>query len=82
MSHPEFPDNVIRNIPIIYYRFHGLHQLYQSPYSTEELGTVADAILTSKKTKAAYIYFNNDIGGNAVKNGKELMEIFVAKKNK
>jgi uncharacterized protein YecE (DUF72 family) len=79
MSHPEFPEDVIHNISTIYYRFHGLHELYKSPYTTAELQTFANILLETKKTKAAYLYFNNDIAGNAIKNAKELNEIFAIK---
>ena len=32
-------------------------------------------IKSSKKIKKAFIYFNNDIGGNAIKNAKQMIEI-------
>jgi uncharacterized protein YecE (DUF72 family) len=49
--------------------------LYKSPYSRTDLKKVVKEIISSKKMKDAFIYFNNDIGGNAVKNAKEMIEI-------
>ncbi len=74
MSHPLLPDTIIANAPLLYYRLHGVPQLYQSPYSVQHLKKMVKQIWTSKARKA-YIYFNNDIGGNAVKNAKEMLGI-------
>ena len=73
MSHPDLPEDIIQNTKILYYRLHGLPELYKSPYTQEQLEKIADEIESSGKTKQAYIYFNNDIGGSAVKNAKEMM---------
>ncbi len=75
MSHPNFPDDVIDNTSILYYRFHGVPELYRSPYSIEKLQSIADQIIKSRKTKVAYLYFNNDIDVSAIRNAKEMREI-------
>ena len=75
MSHPQLPETIIENTSLFYYRMHGVPQLYQSPYSRNDLKKVVKEITASKKIKDAFIYFNNDIGGNAVKNAKEMIEI-------
>jgi len=75
MSHPSLPETIIENTSLFYYRMHGVPQLYQSPYSLTELRKVVKEIISSKKIKDAFIYFNNDIGGNAVKNAKEMTEV-------
>jgi uncharacterized protein YecE (DUF72 family) len=75
MSHPSLPETIIENTSLFYYRMHGVPQLYQSPYSLTDLKKVVKEIISSKKIKDAFIYFNNDIGGNAVKNAKEMIEI-------
>ncbi|MGN6196435.1 MAG: DUF72 domain-containing protein [Ginsengibacter sp.] len=80
MSHPSLPETIVENTSLFYYRMHGVPQLYQSPYSLEYLQSFVDEINSSKKIKNAFIYFNNDIGGNAVKNAKEMIEM--AKKKK
>jgi uncharacterized protein YecE (DUF72 family) len=72
MSHPTLPDEVIQNTPIVYYRLHGVHELYKSPYTMKELRRVVNDIAVSPRVKHAFIYFNNDIGGNAIKNAKEM----------
>lgn len=75
MSHPLFPDTIIDNTSLLYYRMHGASQLYQSPYTTSQLKKMIKEISSLKKIKKAFIYFNNDIGGNAIKNAKEMIEI-------
>lgn len=67
MSHPQLPEDVIQNSKVIYYRFHGVPHLYSSPYQLSRLKTIANEIEDYTKTKEAYIYFNNDIGGSAIK---------------
>jgi uncharacterized protein YecE (DUF72 family) len=73
MSHPDLPEDIIQNTRILYYRLHGVPELYKSPYTVKQLEKIADEIEASGKTKTAYIYFNNDIGGSAIKNAKEMM---------
>ena len=73
MSHPELPDDIIQNTPVVYYRFHGVPNLYQSPYSTEFLKNVVDAVKNNKKVKQGWFYFNNDYAATAVGNAKEMI---------
>lgn len=75
MSHPALPDEVIRNSPVVYYRFHGTPELYKSPYDITFLEKIAAEISSNKKVKQAFLYFNNDIDGSAIKNARELHEI-------
>ena len=73
MSHPTLPDKIIENTSLLYYRMHGVPQLYKSPYALADLKKVVKTIEESSKTKNAFVYFNNDIGGNAIKNAKEMI---------
>jgi uncharacterized protein YecE (DUF72 family) len=75
MSHPELPNAVIRNTPLLYFRFHGSAELYASKYSIEELQSFADSIRAEAHVKKAFIFFNNDINTNAVYNARELQQI-------
>jgi uncharacterized protein YecE (DUF72 family) len=75
MSHPSLPDQIIKNTPLLYYRMHGVPQLYQSPYTLSDLKKAVKNIESSKTIKTAFIYFNNDIGGNAIKNAKQMREL-------
>lgn len=75
MSHPSLPDKIIENTSLLYYRLHGVPQLYQSPYSIADLKKIIKEIKASSKTKNAFIYFNNDIGGNAIKNSTEMIQL-------
>ena len=80
MSHPKLPADVIQNAPLLYHRMHGTPLLYDSPYSLDDLKKLADLIQKEKKVKEAFIFFNNDIGGSAITNAKELMSLVGKKK--
>jgi uncharacterized protein YecE (DUF72 family) len=73
MSHPDLPETIVENTPMLYYRMHGVPQLYSSPYSLAYLKKMVKTIKSSVKIKNAFIYFNNDIGGNATKNAEEMI---------
>ncbi|MFD0793690.1 DUF72 domain-containing protein [Mucilaginibacter litoreus] len=75
MSHPTLPQDIIQNTPVIYYRFHGLEQLYRSRYSTKELQDIVNAVKANHKIKQAWFYFNNDVETHAIYNAKEMMEM-------
>jgi uncharacterized protein YecE (DUF72 family) len=76
MSHPALPRQVIHNTNTLYYRFHGVPDLYKSKYDLPILQRISDEIESDAATKAAFIYFNNDIDGSAITNAFE-MEAYV-----
>jgi uncharacterized protein YecE (DUF72 family) len=75
ISYPSLPDKVIRTSPVVYYRFHGVPQLYLSPYSSQEMADVADSIRKLRKVDDVYIYFNNDIEVSAIHNAREFQRL-------
>lgn len=68
ISHPHLPDRVITNSDVVYYRFHGIPELYYSPYAPGFLHKVMEAIKTAGTVKEALLYFNNTAQGAAVMN--------------
>jgi uncharacterized protein YecE (DUF72 family) len=74
MSHPLLPQEVIQNTTVLYYRFHGVPELYKSEYDKKVLEDFVSQVKSAKKIKQAYIYFNNDIGGSAIVNAKQMYE--------
>jgi len=75
MSHPELPTDVIINSPVVYYRFHGVPELYCSAYSDIELRRVAAIIAQNTLVKSAWCYFNNDAAVAAIPNAQTLHKI-------
>jgi uncharacterized protein YecE (DUF72 family) len=60
----------------IYLRLHGGEVLYGSSYSDKELKQWAGNIQGwRKKDKAAFVYFNNDAYGFAIKNALALKKL-------
>ena len=75
MSHPALPDDVIQNTPVVYYRFHGVPDLYRSPYSTEFLQNAVNTVKSNDKVKQGWFYFNNDYKAVAIGNAKEMIDL-------
>jgi uncharacterized protein YecE (DUF72 family) len=72
MSHPDLPEDVIQNTSTVYYRFHGVPEVYKSKYHMSTLQKIADEIEGNPLIKNAFIYFNNDIDGSAIANAQEM----------
>jgi uncharacterized protein YecE (DUF72 family) len=68
-SGPRLPDEIVKTADEIYIRFHGVTQWYRHDYSDKELEEWAQRVKTLKP-KRVWAYFNNDFGGNAVRNAK------------
>ena len=79
MSHPLLPDEIISNTPVLYHRMHGVPELYKSPYSKTALKKIVGQVENSGLIKKAFIYFNNDIDGSAIKNATEMIELVKSK---
>ncbi len=72
MSHPLLPDAVIQNTKLVYYRFHGIPDLYRSRYTTNFLKKIVNEVKQHPKTRDAWFYFNNDVETYAIDNAKEM----------
>ncbi len=55
-----------------YVRFHGPEKLYASLYTPEQLQAWADKLRPRLDVGDVYVYFNNDYGGRAIQNAREL----------
>lgn len=73
-SGPKLPDELIKTTDEIYVRFHGTKRWYRHDYSNEELDIWAERIRNSE-AKRAWIYFNNDYEGHAIRNAKMLAKL-------
>jgi uncharacterized protein YecE (DUF72 family) len=75
ISYPGLPDAVMRSVPVLYYRFHGVPELYASLYSMEKLKRVTVEIKSFRAVTDVYVYFNNDIHAEAIRNAREVKEL-------
>lgn len=75
ISYPGLPDKVIRSVPVMYYRFHGVPQRYASAYSLKKMKQVTDEIKAFRGIADVYIYFNNDIHAAAIRNAREMRKM-------
>jgi uncharacterized protein YecE (DUF72 family) len=74
-SHPQLSDAVVATSPVLYYRFHGVPDLYRSPYDESSLRRVADEIQAQPEVQEAYLYFNNDIDASAIGNARQMLAL-------
>lgn len=66
--------------PFVYIRRHGLPQ-YSGNYEEERLQADTRLIRTfASQGRDVYIYYNNDVGGHAVRNARQLMELLGQRK--
>ena len=72
-----YPMKLAVTADFAYLRLHGSRVLYASLYSEEELRAWADTI--SEWACETWVFFDNDFGGNAVRNALRLREIFKEK---
>lgn len=77
ISYPGLPDDVIKSASTMYYRFHGVPDLYLSSYSEAGLISVADKIRKVRGLEDVYCYFNNDIDVAAVANAAFLNKLIL-----
>ncbi len=78
MSGAYLPCLLRTTAPFVYIRLHGPdhHHLYGGSYSDQDLGWWADRIREwQHQGKDVFAYFNNDGGGNAVRNAWKLREL-------
>lgn len=71
VSYPGLTSDAVANLPLAYYRFHGVPKLYHSSYSNEFLSEIAGQI-TNSITEEAYVYFNNTASAAALENARFL----------
>lgn len=72
---PELSCPLLATADFAYIRFHGRDSLYSSCYTDEELAEWAGRISNlSTDLKSVFIYFNNDIGGYALRNATTLRD--------
>lgn len=75
-SHPKLPDDdAIANTSVLYYRFHGVPDLYKSAYSDEFLQRITEQIKQSENVREAWIYFNNTMTTVAIENAKTMSKL-------
>lgn len=75
MSGAQLPCVLRATAPFVYVRMHGpdRHNLYGGSYSEQDLRWWAERIVEWEAAgKDVFVYFNNDGGGNAVRNAQTL----------
>lgn len=68
VSHPQLPDTIFTDFPLIYIRLHGVPKIFYSGYSLEQLLYIKSVI----NLKSGFIYFNNTASEAGILNALEL----------
>ncbi|KQB37091.1 DUF72 domain-containing protein [Flavobacterium aquidurense] len=68
VSHPQLPNTIFKDFPLIFIRLHGSSKMFYSSYSPEELLYIKNAI----DSKSAFVYFNNTASEAGILNALEL----------
>ena len=74
VSAPRLPENFPPGQKVLYFRLSGKTQWYRHDYSPGELATWAKR-LTDSGAQEAWVYFNNDREGHAIKNALMLRRL-------
>jgi uncharacterized protein YecE (DUF72 family) len=72
-----FPSKTVITDSAAYVRFHGPQKLYASSYSEIELHDWSNQIKTWLAGRDVFCYFNNDMGGHAFRNARELRKMIL-----
>lgn len=70
------PETLLATNKTAYLRFHGKSTWYDYLYSEKELEEWKSRMQKLRGVDRIYMYFNNDQHGNAIKNARNLMDIF------
>jgi uncharacterized protein YecE (DUF72 family) len=75
----DMPGSASRNQavgPFVYVRFHGSGSRYGGRYPSQRLAAWADRLAEwARDGRPAYVYFNNDVGGHAVRDAERLRRL-------
>jgi uncharacterized protein YecE (DUF72 family) len=74
-SYPALPEEVVINSPTVYYRFHGIPNLYYSQYKRKFLENVISTIQCSTTVERAFLYFNNTATIAALRNAAYVQKL-------
>jgi uncharacterized protein YecE (DUF72 family) len=72
-------DDAVMNTSVCYYRFHGVPKLFYSEYDEEFIQKIYNQIASKRKTKEAFIYFNNTASLAALHNAKYFQQLTLQK---
>lgn len=71
VSHPQLPQTIFKDFPLIYIRLHGVPKMFYSSYSLQELLHIKN----ETHSKSGFIYFNNTASEAGILNALELRNL-------
>jgi uncharacterized protein YecE (DUF72 family) len=73
VSHPQLPQTIFKDFPLIYIRLHGIPKMFYSSYSSKELLDIKN----KTNCKSGFIYFNNTASEAGILNALEMKKLVV-----
>ena len=74
ISYPHLSEQLVVTTGVVYYRFHGVPQLYASSYSKSFLQQVVSGTRRQPEVKQAFLFFNNTARAAAVRDARYLQK--------
>ena len=71
VSHPQLPQTIFKNFPLVYIRLHGTPKMFYSSYPLQELLHIRD----ETHLESGFIYFNNTASEAGILNALELKNL-------
>jgi uncharacterized protein YecE (DUF72 family) len=68
-------DEAVTDLPVSYYRFHGVPQLFYSKYEDRFVEQIYKQVKSSPVVSTAYMYFNNTASAAALYNARYLQNL-------
>lgn len=68
-------DDAIINVPLAYYRFHGVPKLFYSEYDISFVEKIYQQVISHPKVTEAFIYFNNTASMAALHNATQFKKL-------
>lgn len=75
VSHPQLPDTIFLESPLVYFRLHGRSSVFYSSYTSLELEGFKDMISKRKNEKKVFVYFNNTASTAGILNALEMKNL-------
>jgi uncharacterized protein YecE (DUF72 family) len=72
ISYPGLPNEPVINANTVYYRFHGVPQLYHSPHTEVDIREITEFFTNNEKLRQVFVFFNNTASLAAIDNARFL----------
>ncbi|MFB9080833.1 DUF72 domain-containing protein [Flavobacterium procerum] len=73
VSHPNLPETILKDFPLIYIRLHGVPKMFYSSYDSDKLLHIKN----ETDSQTSFVYFNNTASEAGILNALQLKELSI-----